>query len=181
VVDTERFTPAPQDPDVFRIGWIGNPSTTPHLTEAGIAVGGPDQMEITLMGADAARVPWPGARVVPWSLEGEAAFLQGCTVGIMPLPKTDWARGKCALKALQFMACGIPCIATPWGAVRAIIRDGENGCLAERPEEWTAAIARLQDAAWRRRLGQAARSTVEERFALGNAVEQLARRLKHLA
>lgn len=181
VVDTDRFTPASPPSDVFRIGWIGNPSTTPHLAAAGIDGSVLEGMEIALMGADPSQVPWPGAEVVPWSLEGEAAFVRSCSVGIMPLPKTEWALGKCALKALQFMACGVPCVATPWGAVRAIIRGGENGCMADTPAEWCAAFAGLQDARRRKRLGAAARRTVEERFALGSAVEQLAGLLETLA
>ena len=94
-------------------------------------------------------------------------------MGIMPLPRTEWVRGKCALKALQYMACGVPCVATPFGAVRDIIEDGVNGLFAETPEEWRDAIERLRDAPYRRQLGAAARRTVEDRYSLTAAAPKL--------
>lgn len=180
VVDTERFVPTAQRPGAFRIGWIGNPSTTPHLAEAGIDVGALDGAEVLLMGADPARVPWANAQVLPWSLEAETRFLQSCAVGIMPLPRTTWALGKCALKALQFMACGVPCVATSWGAVRSIIRHGENGFLADTPDEWQRAFEALRDPHVRRQLGEEARKMVAARFSLRRAAGEWVRMLGDL-
>lgn len=182
VVDTDRFIPA-DPPSQFCVGWIGGPSTTSHLKEAvGIAKDcDQSKLRIRLVGADSAHVPWPGAEVRSWSLETEVAEIQQFSVGIMPLPKDEWSRGKCALKALQYMACGVPCVATPHGAILDIIRDGENGLFADSPEQWGDAIDRLRDPALRRALGEAARATVEERYALrawaprmGSALENVA-------
>lgn len=167
VVDTCRFVPA-GPPDRFCVGWIGGPSTTPHLKEAAGIATNCDQsdLRIRLIGADPAQVPWPRAEIRPWSLETEVAEIQQFSVGIMPLPKDDWSRGKCALKALQYMACSVPCVATPHGAILDIIRDGENGLFAETPEQWRSAIERLRDPALRQRLGESARATVEEQYSL---------------
>ena len=182
VVDTDRFVPAAAAPGAYRVGWIGNPSTTDHLAPAAEALAALEQAEIVLVGADEARVPWTSAAtsIRAWALDREVAEIQGYSVGIMPLPKDTWARGKCALKALQYMACGVPCVATPYGAVLEVITHGENGLFADSPAEWRDALERLRDPALRRRLGQAARATVEERFALRVAAPRLRALLEEL-
>lgn len=181
VVDTERFIPGTTGPDAYRVGWIGNPSTTPALEAAHEALDGIDGAEVCLIGADADRVRLDTADVRPWTLDTEVAELQRLSVGIMPLMKTEWTRGKCALKALQYMACGIPCVATPYGAVRDIIRHEENGLFADSDEEWRLALYRLQDPELRRKLGAAGRATVEQQFSLKSAAPRMFSLLESVA
>lgn len=181
VVDTDRFVPASQSPDTYRIGWIGNPSTMVCLEPALEALRAVPDAQVCLIGADPARNPLPNTEIRPWSLEHEVTELRRFAVGILPLPKQEWMRGKCALKALQYMACGIPCVATPFGAVCDIIRDGENGLFADSTSEWLAAFDRLRDASERRRLGRAGRETVETRYALKYTAPRFIELLESLA
>lgn len=178
VVDTDRFVPAANIPTAFCVGWIGGPSTTPHLAVAAEGLSALPDATIRLIGADPARAPIATAEIRPWSLEGEVSEIQRFSVGIMPLPKDDWSRGKCALKALLYMACGVPCISTPFGAVLDIISHGENGLFADSPEEWRDAVDRLRDPAERGRMGELARATVESRFSLRQAAPRLYRLLE---
>ena len=178
VVDTDRFVPATAPPRHFRVGWMGNPSTTAHLAEAAPALEGLTEAEIRLVGADPARVPFSGAETAPWAIETEVEELQGFAVGIMPLPGSEWNRGKCALKALQYMACGVPCVASPFGAIRGIIRHNENGMLADTAEAWREALERLRDPEVRLQLGERGRATVESGFALNRAVPRMAELLE---
>ncbi len=180
VVDTARFHPAPA-PDTYRLGWIGGPSTTPALDAIGLDLARLEGVSVTLIGADPWRAPWPEAEVRDWSLDTEVADVQQFSVGLMPLPKTEWSRGKCALKALQYMACGVPCIATPFGAVLDIIRHGENGLFADSPGQWRDAIELLRDPCVRARMGEAARATVEQAYALDTAAPRLAAELESMA
>ncbi|MCC6486068.1 MAG: glycosyltransferase family 4 protein [Candidatus Hydrogenedentes bacterium] len=180
VVDTDRFVPAAERPDSFCFGWIGGPSTTPHL-DAARTLGEFKGATLRLVGADAARSPWPQAEVRAWSLDREVEEIQQFSVGIMPLPKDTWTRGKCALKALQYMACGVPCIATPYGAILDIIEDGANGLFADTPDQWMAAAERLRDPVLRKRIGDAGRATVESRFALRDAAPCLRTILEEVA
>lgn len=180
VVDTDRFVPASAQPDTYRIGWIGNPSTTICLEPAAKALGTVKDASVCLVGADPERVQFDGADVRPWSFDGEVAELQRFSVGIMPQPRGEWMRGKCALKALQYMACGIPCVASPFGAVLEFMRHEENGLLADSGEEWSGAFERLRDPALRRRLGEAGRATVEGAYALRDAAPRLVELLKSL-
>ena len=67
--------------------------------------------------------------------------------------------GKSGLKAITYMAMGIPCVATAVGTTPMIIRDGHNGLLARTDQEWVDALtALLDDAELRRRLGSHARA-----------------------
>jgi len=192
VVDTDRFVPAKTPPKEYCVGWIGGPSTTPHLSvAAAIAPSSepadrtdrpdPSDFSIRLIGADPKHVPWSRAAVIPWSLETEVAGIQRFSVGIMPLPKDEWSRGKCALKALQYMACGVPCVATPHGAICGIIRDGENGLFADAPQEWRDAIERLRDPGLRQQLGEAGRATVEEAYSLRVGAPRMREELEAVA
>ena len=84
--------------------------------------------------------------------------LQGIDIGLYPLPIDDWVSGKSGLKAIQYMAFGIPCVATDVGTTPMIIRDGDNGLLVRTEEEWLAALERLiDDPDLRVRLGEKAR------------------------
>ena len=186
VVDTDRFVPAASAPDCYRVGWVGNPSTTVCLQPAAHAlVKLPEDVHLCLVGADKSRVPWlhrvPAYETRPWALHREVSELQRFSVGIMPQPPVEWMRGKCALKALQYMSCGIPCVASPFGAALDIIRDGENGLLAESTEDWLDAIERLRDPELRARLGQAGRETVVAEYSLNRAAPRLLELLREAA
>jgi len=181
VVDTDRFVPSASEPDTYRLGWIGNPSTTICLEPAAEAFASMRDAAVCLVGADARRVPFDNAEIRPWSLETEVAELHRFSVGLMPQPQGDWMRGKCALKALEYMACGIPCVASPFGAALEFMRHEENGLLAGSTEAWREAFERLRDPALRRRLGEAGRATVERRYALRDAAPRLGELLRSLS
>ena len=100
-----------------------------------------------------------------WQLEHEAEYLQEPDIGLMPLTESKRAQGKCAFKALQFMAVGTPCVVSPVGMNADIVEQGVTGFLASTPDEWREALEGLiQDAELRRTMGQAAREFVLERY-----------------
>jgi glycosyltransferase involved in cell wall biosynthesis len=102
---------------------------------------------------------------LPWNLNSEVDDLSLIDIGLMPLPDDEWARGKCGLKALQYMALGIPPIVSPVGVNSDIVTHGENGLIATTNDEWFDSIKLLvEDEPLRRQLGAAARETVVERY-----------------
>jgi glycosyltransferase involved in cell wall biosynthesis len=102
---------------------------------------------------------------MPWRAATELEDLHKIDIGVMPLPDDNWSKGKCGLKALQFMALGIPTICSPVGVNTDIIQDDENGFLAGTEEEWVDKLSRLlRSAELRRRLGDAGRATVEQKY-----------------
>jgi glycosyltransferase involved in cell wall biosynthesis len=112
-----------------------------------------------------------------WSLETEISCFDGIGVGVMPLDDTPWARGKCAFKAIQYMALGVPCVVSPVGANRELVTHGENGLLAGNADEWVDALdALLSSQELARRLGAEGRRTVLGSYSL----EVVSRRLVKL-
>ena len=170
VVDTARFRPSPRAPDgTVVVGWIGTPRNTsylqavwPALAEAARAT---PALRYVLVGAepfDTADVP---VRFVPWTLAGEIADIQGFDIGIMPLADDAQARGKCGFKIIEYMACGVPAVASPVGANPDVLADGITGRLAADHAGWLAALTELaRDSALRHAMGQAARARAVEQF-----------------
>ena len=62
--------------------------------------------------------------------------LAGINIGLMPLPDDEWAKGKCGLKALQYMALGIPVLLSPVGVNPQIVAHGEQGFYCTTKEDW---------------------------------------------
>ena len=88
-------------------------------------------------------------------------------IGIMPLTDTPWARGKCGYKLIQYMACGIPVIASPVGVNAELVEHGVNGFLASSDAEWAETLQTLlHDPDLRARMGEAGRRKVEREYSL---------------
>jgi glycosyltransferase involved in cell wall biosynthesis len=119
---------------------------------------------------------------VPWRAETEADDLRPLDVGVMPLPDDEWSRGKCGMKALQYMALGIPPVVSPVGVNATIVRDGINGFHARTDDEWVEKIGLLlRDPDLRARLGAEARRTVEDGFSALVQVPRMAQVLREAA
>jgi glycosyltransferase involved in cell wall biosynthesis len=88
-------------------------------------------------------------------------------IGIMPLPQEDWAKGKSGYKLIQYMACGLPVVASPVGVNVALLEGGDVGFLATSIAEWRDALSRLiRDARLREQLGAAGRRHVEAHYSM---------------
>ncbi len=170
VVDTELHRPLPRERnDRFTVGWIGSPSTAPYLSalvEPLSVLAGEGALRFVVIGGKAPAVP--GAEVVelPWREQTEVALINSLDVGVMPLPDDDWARGKCAFKLIQYMACAIPVVASRVGANVDVVAN-EAGFLAANAQEWVAALRTLRDSPQdARRMGEAGRQRVEQHYSL---------------
>lgn len=162
--------------DIPALVWIGSRSTLPYLREFLPAL---EQAARRVRGlrlltiADATLSS--GALTIehiPWSVDVEAAALIRGDIGIAPTPADDWTRGKCGFKIIQYMAAGLPAIASPVGANSQIIIDQETGLLLRSDADWPDAIGRLAaDPMLRARLGAAGRARVEQHYSLQRAVK----------
>jgi glycosyltransferase involved in cell wall biosynthesis len=174
-VDTERWVPSgrqsPAAGSVPVAGWIGSPTTGQYIRQlapvlARVAVRHRFTMRISGAGTS---IAMPGVVVenVPWALEREVELFNTCDVGVYPLPDDEWSKGKCGFKAIQFMACGVPVVASAVGVNREIIQDGVNGFLASTDDEWVEKLGRLlTDQSLRQRFADAGRRTIEQRYSL---------------
>lgn len=183
VVDLERY-PAPEPANgesVLTVGWIGSPSTADYLREVSAALA-PMQaaglIRCVAIGARPEQLAGTPFEASEWGEDSEVAQLHGFDIGIMPLPDAQWERGKCGYKLIQYMACGLPVVASPVGVNTDIVDPGKNGFLALTPEQWAEGIRTLaMDAGLRRRMGDEGRRRVEQTYCVqaqtGRLVEML--------
>ena len=180
VVDTDAYVPAPRACDgPVTIGWIGSPSTweyvrplLPLLEE--LCDGERARVLIVGAGAVASKDRFPAMELAEWSKAGEVASVQAMDIGIMPLPDEPWARGKSGYKLVQYMACGLPVVASPVGVNSAIVREGETGFLAAGPEQWRERLDRLiADPDLRQRMGAAGRQRAVDAYSLRSQAPRL--------
>lgn len=183
VVDLARY-PAKQtysDATKPRIVWIGSPSTVQYLLELAEPLGVLAKRQpftLRVIGGGAITMPGVDVESLPWSADTEAAVIAECDVGIMPLRDTPWEQGKCAYKLIQYMACGLPTVASPIGANRDVVIEGETGFFADTTYAWVEKMELLLgDAALRQRLGQAGRARVEGEYCLQQTAPRLVRLL----
>lgn len=178
VVDVSRFKPRIAEPllirsdreERIRIVWIGLAYNFSYLDLLAPVLRDLQQSEGIRFLVISSRPPTISGVEVdfkPWSYETEVSELQRCDIGVMPLPDTEWTRGKCGLKLLQYMALGLPAVASPVGVNREIVIDGHNGFLAATAGEWQSRLTVLcRDPQLRSHIGSAARRTIEESYSL---------------
>jgi glycosyltransferase involved in cell wall biosynthesis len=174
VVDAKRYAyraPTASD-ECLTIGWVGTRSTSPYLLDIAPVLQQLSEVfrgkiRFRFYGDPHLKLSVPNYEPLPFSLESEVENLRKMDIGIMPLPDNEWTQGKCAFKAIQYMALGIPTVSSPVGMASEIIKHNANGLLARTPGEWFEALARLmRDAALRRRLAEEGRKTVEAYYSL---------------
>lgn len=170
----------------FVVGWMGSHSTLPYLELVRSAVeefGRRRQTRFVVVCDRPLEPPMKNVEnvFVRWTADGEAVDIGTMHVGLMPVPDTAYARGKCACKALQYMAAGRPAIVSPVGVNASIVRDGENGLHASTTEDWLAALERLAASRdLRSRLAAAGRRSVEHGFSAESAADRFAQAVYEL-
>jgi glycosyltransferase involved in cell wall biosynthesis len=185
VVDTTRYAlRSVGNASKCRIGWIGTPKTARYLENvesALIDVSGKDDVLITLIGSGSVNLRGVPLEMREWSEATEARDISLLDVGIMPIPDEPWERGKCGYKLIQYMASGIPVVASPVGANKELVKHGENGFLANSPTQWSHYLRLLiRDPDLRRHMGLAGRRQVEKQYSVDSVVPKLALLLKSL-
>lgn len=180
VVDSTRYRLKPScKSSVFTIGWIGSPTTAAYLKPLYAVLGRLNQhseIRFVLVGGypkdiqSAFQVEYR-----PWAEETEAEQMLDFDVGIMPIPDEPWAYGKCGYKLIQYMACGLPVVASRVGANIRIVKDGVNGYLASTDKHWEQALRALQEnPELRQAMGSQGRRDVEAHYSLQVAAPRLA-------
>ena len=175
VVDCERY-PYKSISDVSKrpltVGWMGSRSTASYLFNiAGalrrLAESHRDRVQFRFVGCEDLKLNIPNSSFVPFRLETELDDLYSLDIGLMPMPDTPWTRGKCAFKAIQYMAAGIPTVASPVGATLDVVQHNHNGLLAESEDQWFHSLDLLvSDRDARKRLSLRGRETIEKAYSL---------------
>jgi glycosyltransferase involved in cell wall biosynthesis len=104
---------------------------------------------------------------LPFSLATEIEDISSLDIGIMPMPDNAWTRSKCAFKAIQYMALGIPTVISPVGMAAEVVRPNSTGLWARAPGDWFDALDRLvRDAILRRQFAEEGRKLVEAHYSV---------------
>jgi len=172
VVDMERYrnkkTGERNQP--FTIGWIGTPTTAKYVEIADSAISAlckESKARFVMVGSGPITFKKSVPHLVEWSEETEVDAICEFDAGIMPLPDNEWTRGKCGYKLIQYMACGIPVVASDVGVNSEIVDHGSNGYLARTHSQWLEYMKRLRDdPALGSRLGANGRFTVMKKYDL---------------
>lgn len=175
-IDTDAYQPIEKEKhSKLIVGWTGSSTSQYHLEmfETTLAkLLEKHDVEIRVISNRE-----PSFKTIPyiwreWSPESEINEIGQLDIGIMPNPLDDWSKGKCALKALQYMSMGVPTICSDIGANREVIQNGENGFLAKTEEDWLDQLEKLiLNKNLRQEMGQAARDTVVEKYSMNKCAE----------
>jgi glycosyltransferase involved in cell wall biosynthesis len=172
-IDTEHLHNKVRDqqaPGKLIIGWTGTHSTLKYIEQVVPVLAKLEKefdFEFRVISNQPPELPLRSLVYQPWQKETEIADLLHFHVGLMPLEDDLWAKGKCAFKALQYMALGEPALVSPVGMNTEVVTEGVNGNICATSAEWETALRRLLlDPGLRAQMGQVARQTIQDRYSV---------------
>ncbi len=172
-INTDTYVPVNtyDNNDELVLGWSGSHSTIRYLyllKDALLELQTKLPFKLMVMGDDQFDIPGLKVETRPWKESYEVATLQQYDIGLYPLPLNEtWVLGKSGLKALQYMALGIPTVATNVGCNDRVIENGVSGMLVTTQDDWVNALYTLaSDTALRKSMGLAARQRVEKLYSI---------------
>ncbi|MHA6334519.1 glycosyltransferase family 4 protein [Qipengyuania sp. CAU 1752] len=168
------------------IGWLGSPSTAKYMAEIEgvlrqVAKANPHVRWEIMGGGEFSQdgIDW---ETHDWSIEKERAALARYDIGLMPLPKQQWSRGKSGGKARTYMAAGVVPVVQAIGYNLELIRHGETGFLCDEDADWSSNLQKLiDDRDLRVKMASAAREDIEKRFSVRKKAAEIAAVLHDLA
>jgi L-malate glycosyltransferase len=169
-VDTNIFIPVNSYSNNSKIviGWTGTFSSKQYLDSLRgvfVELSKSREFKLRIIGNFEYEFEEIDLEVIHWSKEDEVRDLQGIDIGIYPLTPSDWVLGKSGLKAIQYMAFGLPVVATNVGTSSKIINHLDNGWLVTSEKEWVEALRVLIDNSFlRKKLGTNARKLIVRKF-----------------
>ncbi len=171
-IDTAKYYPEPKNPEKeIVVGWIGSVTTVDFIKPLTKLF---DKLSVRyrnivfkVIGGDPVIDRRFSIVTKAWLQDEELADLRSFDIGLMPMPDNEWTQGKCGFKAILYMSMGIPCVCSPVGVNKEIIKDGVNGFLANTEEEWLNKLSLLiESRELRTKIGLEGRKTVEEKYSL---------------
>ncbi len=192
VVDTDVFCPIERgNRDSVVLGWIGTHSTFPYLESIFPVLSRlaeDHKFSLKIVGAGRVEVSVPNVHVdaLPWRLDREVSDFQSIDIGLYPIDASlysgNWAQGKSGFKAVQYMAVGVPYVATPVGGSAEIGEVGKTHLFASTNDEWYRNLKLLiADRALRKEMGSAGRQHAIKNYALEDQADKLVAALREAA
>lgn len=158
-----------QETEKVVVGWTGSHSTMIYLDEVVPVLKKMVErlgIEVVIISNKQPRFLIPNLQYITWKEESEIEDLSMLNIGVMPLTNDLWSEGKCGFKLIQYMALGIPAVASPVGVNKEII-DEENGFLCTSENEWYHALEKLvNDVELRKKMGAKGREKIVKSYSV---------------
>lgn len=152
------------------IGWTGSHSTLPYLSLLEPVLQQLEQVyefDFLVIADKAPDIKLKSLIYFPWQKETELQDLGRINIGVMPLPNTEWAKGKCALKALQYLSLGIPAVVSAVGTNKEVVIHHNTGFICKTEKEWYTALEKLLlQPDLRTKMGVAGKELVQQHYAV---------------
>ncbi len=170
-IDVNKYVfPKPFNSDAVTIGWSGSHTTSKYLhllDEVLKTVAQRHNVKIVVLGDISFKITGLELESVEWTADTEIRSLQRFDIGLHPIPDEEWVYGKSGGKLVQYMAVGIPIVASAIGPNFKAIKEGYNGFLVQTDEEWVDKLALLiTDAALRKQMGANSRKYAVEHYSI---------------
>lgn len=171
-IDIDRYSPnnTYSNDSTVVIGWTGTFSSSMYLDllrNVFLKLNKKINFKLRIIGNFKYSIPGIDLEVIQWTKDREIEDLQGIDIGIYPLTQDEWVLGKSGLKAIQYMALGIPTVATDVGTNPRIIRHMDNGWLVKTEQDWIFALESLINSQeLRAKIGINARDRIVENYSL---------------
>lgn len=181
-IPTKNYPCPPKDCTI--IGWVGTSYNLPYLALLQPALerlSNEHNVELRVICNMGIEMPGVKVTIIPWSLESQEREIAQFDIGVMPLPDSEHAAGKCGYKALQYMAAAVPAVASDVGINNEIITHNVDGLLAQQINDFYPILKHLiEHPEERQRIGMAGRIRVEKDYSIEVVGKQLADVLKGL-
>lgn len=94
---------------------------------------------------------------VKWSLDTVYENILSCDIAVIPLPQSDWSSTKSTNRLSQFMALGMPTVASPIDSYLQVARRNAPFLIAKDIDDFAHAIDSLKTVSARSEIGTSAR------------------------
>lgn len=163
--------------DKFTVGWVGgniNLSQLALLNGVFRKLSGEIPLEVRVISGKEPDMPGVDMKFIPWTVDGQDAEIAKFDAGVMPLPDSPYARGKCAYKALQYMAAGVVPVVSNVGVNADVAEKGKCGLVADNIDDFYTELKYLsKNRGQMREMGENAAKRVREKFSVDYAVDRL--------
>ena len=135
----------------FTLVWIGSPSTYKYIqSHADIfrKVSGLIDYKLVIIASKSLEneaISGVSMEFLDWSSSIEVEILKKAHVGVMPLDNDNFSLGKSSFKIIQYMAAGLPTIASSIGENNNVVKNNETGFLVDSEDDWIDSIMKLHD------------------------------------